>query len=79
MVDRDESASLPLGADTGTRSVQTRRHNLSVVLTHLHHSGPLTRAELTRLGCDLGQGHALSPALAGPQVAEWWTRRVGNR
>jgi predicted NBD/HSP70 family sugar kinase len=48
MVDRGESASSQLRADTGTRNVSTRRHNLSAVLTHLHHSGPLTRAELTR-------------------------------
>jgi predicted NBD/HSP70 family sugar kinase len=32
----------------GTSNAQTRRHNLSSVITHLHHSGSLTRAELTR-------------------------------
>jgi EAL domain-containing protein (putative c-di-GMP-specific phosphodiesterase class I)/GGDEF domain-containing protein len=37
-----------------------------------------TRAELTRLGCDIGQGHALSPALSGPQVQEWWSRRMAG-
>src|SRR5688572_25451293 len=41
-------ASAPLRADAGTSNAQTRRHNLSSVLTHLHHSGSLTRAELTR-------------------------------
>jgi predicted NBD/HSP70 family sugar kinase len=40
--------SLPLRAAVGARNEQTRRHNLSAVLTHLHHSGALTRAELTR-------------------------------
>ncbi|HEU4576668.1 MAG TPA: ROK family transcriptional regulator [Polyangiaceae bacterium] len=41
-------ASAPLRADVGTSNAQTRRHNLSSVITHLHHSGSLTRAELTR-------------------------------
>jgi predicted NBD/HSP70 family sugar kinase len=40
--------SQPLRAAVGARNEQTRRHNLSTVLTHLHHSGALTRAELTR-------------------------------
>jgi predicted NBD/HSP70 family sugar kinase len=40
--------SLPLRATVGARNEQTRRHNLSALLTHLHHSGALTRAELTR-------------------------------
>jgi len=35
-----------------------------------------TRIELTRLGCDVGQGHALSAALGGAQVPEWWSRRM---
>jgi predicted NBD/HSP70 family sugar kinase len=37
-----------LRAAVGARNEQTRRHNLSAVLTHVHHSGALTRAELTR-------------------------------
>jgi predicted NBD/HSP70 family sugar kinase len=41
-------ASAPLRADVGTSNAQTRRHNLSSIITHLHHSGSLTRAELTR-------------------------------
>jgi predicted NBD/HSP70 family sugar kinase len=41
-------ASAPLRADVGTGNAQTRQHNLSAVLTNLHHSGSLTRAELTR-------------------------------
>jgi predicted NBD/HSP70 family sugar kinase len=40
--------SQPLRAAIGARNEQTRRHNLSAVLTHLHHSGAITRAELTR-------------------------------
>jgi predicted NBD/HSP70 family sugar kinase len=41
-------ASASLRADVGTGNAQTRRHNLSSIITHLHHSGSLTRAELTR-------------------------------
>jgi predicted NBD/HSP70 family sugar kinase len=41
-------ASAPLRADVGTGNAQTRQHNLSSVITNLHHSGSLTRAELTR-------------------------------
>src|SRR5262245_28446657 len=41
-------ASAPIRADVGTSNAETRQHNLSAVLTNLHHSGPLTRAELTR-------------------------------
>src|SRR5215510_13979859 len=43
-----QGPSAPLRADLGTGNAQTRRHNLSSILTHLHHSGSLTRAELTR-------------------------------
>jgi predicted NBD/HSP70 family sugar kinase len=42
------SPSLPLRAAVGARNEQTRRHNLSALLTHVHHNGALTRAELTR-------------------------------
>ena len=42
------AASAPLRADAGTGNAQTRQHNLSSVITNLHHSGSLTRAELTR-------------------------------
>jgi len=52
MVERRNStplgASAPLRADVGTGNAQTRQHNLSSVITNLHHSGSLTRAELTR-------------------------------
>jgi predicted NBD/HSP70 family sugar kinase len=41
-------APAPLRADVGTSNAETRRHNLASVITHLHHSGSLTRAELTR-------------------------------
>jgi EAL domain-containing protein (putative c-di-GMP-specific phosphodiesterase class I) len=34
---------------------------------------PETREELKRLGCDLGQGHAMSPAIAGPHLHDWWS------
>lgn len=42
------AASTSLRADVGTGNAQTRQHNLSSIITHLHHSGSLTRAELTR-------------------------------
>src|SRR5690242_14655135 len=52
MVERRNStqlgASAPLRADVGTGNAQTRQHNLSSVITNLHHSGSLTRSELTR-------------------------------
>lgn len=52
MVERRNStplgASAPLRADVGTGNTQTRQHNLSSIVTNLHHSGSLTRAELTR-------------------------------
>ncbi|WP_430867848.1 ROK family protein [Demequina aurantiaca] len=36
-------------AGPGSRNEQTRRHNLSTILTTVHHGGPHSRAELTRL------------------------------
>ncbi len=44
----DPKLSARLRAEGGARNEQTRQHNLSSVLTNLHHSGALTRAELTR-------------------------------
>ncbi|MEF2978800.1 ROK family protein [Subtercola sp. YIM 133946] len=41
-------ASRPLSAGVGNRNDQTRRHNLSTLLTMLHHGGAQTRAQLTR-------------------------------
>jgi diguanylate cyclase len=37
-----------------------------------------TRAELERLGCDLAQGHAVSPALSAAAFREWWTSRASS-
>lgn len=34
-----------------------------------------TRAELARLGCDLAQGDAVSPAFAGPAFHDWWSHQ----
>jgi EAL domain-containing protein (putative c-di-GMP-specific phosphodiesterase class I)/GGDEF domain-containing protein len=34
-----------------------------------------TREELARLGCDLGTGHAVSAALAGAHLPDWWSRQ----
>jgi EAL domain-containing protein (putative c-di-GMP-specific phosphodiesterase class I) len=36
---------------------------------------PETREELKRLGCDLGQGNALSAPIAGPHLHDWWSRQ----
>ena len=33
-------------------------------------------AELARIGCDLAQGHAVSPPLAPSAVPEWWTKNA---
>src|SRR6187431_313172 len=38
-----------LTASAGSRNEQTRRHNLSTLLTLVHHRGSLSRADLTRL------------------------------
>jgi EAL domain-containing protein (putative c-di-GMP-specific phosphodiesterase class I) len=35
-----------------------------------------TRAELLRLGCDIAQGHAVSAAIAGPALHDWWSRQA---
>ncbi|UFS57915.1 ROK family protein [Subtercola endophyticus] len=43
------SAPRPLAAGVGNSNDQTRRHNLSTILTMLHHGGAQTRAQLTRL------------------------------
>jgi EAL domain-containing protein (putative c-di-GMP-specific phosphodiesterase class I)/GGDEF domain-containing protein len=32
-----------------------------------------TREELKRLGCDVGQGNAVSPAIAGTHLHDWWS------
>jgi len=42
------STGAGLTAGSGSRNEQTRRHNLSTVLTLVHHDGPLSRADLTR-------------------------------
>ncbi|MCU1482057.1 MAG: transcriptional regulator [Subtercola sp.] len=42
------SAPRQLAAGVGNSNDQTRRHNLSTILTMLHHGGAQTRAQLTR-------------------------------
>src|ERR1043165_2120820 len=59
-------ASAPLRAEVGTGNAETRQHNLSSVITNLHHSGSLTRAELTRR---LGLNRSTVGALVG-ELAE---------
>jgi len=34
-----------------------------------------TRAELARLGCDIAQGNAVSPAIPGPAFHDWWSHQ----
>lgn len=46
--DATEVAASPAMRPLGSRNDQTRRHNLSALLTAVHYGGPLTRAQLTR-------------------------------
>ncbi|MCJ7827014.1 MAG: MarR family transcriptional regulator, partial [Demequinaceae bacterium] len=41
-------APRPLRAGVGSGNDETRRHNLSTVLTTIHHSDPMSRSEVTR-------------------------------
>lgn len=36
------------------------------------------RNELKRLGCDVAQGHFLSPALTEPEFRAWWSRQANR-
>lgn len=56
----------PVSAGVGNSNDQTRRHNLSTVLTTLHHGGAQSRAELTRR---LGLNRSTIAALVG-ELAE---------
>ena len=58
-----EQAASPAMRTLGSRNDQTRRHNLSALLTAVHYGGPLTRAQLTR---DTG----LNRSTVGGLVAE---------
>ncbi|MDO9398569.1 MAG: ROK family transcriptional regulator, partial [Herbiconiux sp.] len=58
-------SSRPVSAGVGNSNDQTRRHNLSTVLTTLHHGGPQTRADLTRR---LGLNRSTIAALVGELV-----------
>lgn len=57
--------SRPLVAGVGNSNDQTRRHNLSTILTTLHHGGAQTRADLTR---KLGLNRSTIAALVGELV-----------
>ena len=37
-----------------------------------------TVAELRRLGCDLAQGHAISPALSSTAFLDWWSKHASG-
>src|SRR5262245_57429007 len=74
MVERRNSTQLgapaSLRADVGTSNAQTRQHNLSSIITNLHHSGSVTRAELTRrTGLNRSTVGALVGELAGGGLA----------
>ncbi len=58
-------SSRPVSAGVGNSNDQTRRHNLSTVLTTLHHGGAQTRADLTRR---LGLNRSTIAALVGELV-----------
>lgn len=55
-----------LTAGAGSRNEQTRRHNLSTLLTLVHHGGARSRAELTRL---TGLNRSTIGALTGELAA----------
>ncbi|GLK16459.1 ROK family transcriptional regulator [Herbiconiux flava] len=55
----------PVSAGVGNSNDQTRRHNLSTILTTLHHGGAQTRADLTRR---LGLNRSTIAALVGELV-----------
>ncbi len=45
---RGQGTERGLSAGFGSRNDETRQHNLSTVLTTVHHNGPMARAEITR-------------------------------
>ncbi len=45
---RGQGTERGLSAGFGSRNDETRQHNLSTVLTTVHHNGPMARAEVTR-------------------------------
>lgn len=45
---RGQGTERGLSAGLGSRNDETRQHNLSTVLTTIHHNGPMARAEVTR-------------------------------
>lgn len=58
-----------LSASAGSRNEQTRRHNLSTVLTLVHHGGSTSRADLTRLtGLNRSTIGALTAELAAARL-----------
>jgi EAL domain-containing protein (putative c-di-GMP-specific phosphodiesterase class I)/GGDEF domain-containing protein len=56
------------------RSAVDVGHNFGLRVVAEGAEDEATLAELTRLGCDLVQGHAVSPALAPGQLREWWSQ-----
>jgi hypothetical protein len=53
---------------SGTNQEAVRRHNLGTLLTHLHHDGQLSRAELTAL---MGLNRSTIGPLVGDRVSLW--------
>ncbi len=56
------------------RSAIDIAHNFSLRVVGEGAEDEATVAELTRLGCDVAQGHALSPALAPDALQAWWPK-----
>jgi EAL domain-containing protein (putative c-di-GMP-specific phosphodiesterase class I)/GGDEF domain-containing protein len=54
------------------RSAVDLGHNFGLRVVAEGAEDEATLAELTRLGCDLAQGHAVSQALAPAALREWW-------
>src|SRR5690554_8019722 len=62
----EETSVRTLAAGRGSRNEATRRHNLSTLLTLVHHRKSLSRAELTRL---TGLNRSTIGALVGDLAA----------
>jgi EAL domain-containing protein (putative c-di-GMP-specific phosphodiesterase class I)/GGDEF domain-containing protein len=56
------------------RSAVDLGHNFGLRVVAEGAEDEATLAELTRLGCDLAQGHAVSQALAPAALREWWSQ-----
>ena len=66
------------GDDAVVRSAIDIAHNFGLRVLGEGVESNEVRAELARLGCDLVQGHAVSPALAPAALLDWWSRHAAG-